>query len=190
VRRIRRRDQHRRPALGDRPEAGVADVRDRHAWPVKVRAPQRRDADPPGLRRRLPDARHLRENGRFGAAVAERHVLPPRRVLRAELVEVVDEHQPHAGRRAGLDEVGHRPRPDLAPDLAVIGKAHRQDDLRRPFDNAAHCCRIEDVASGELRSGRQVRGAAALRDAHRVAARQQGVGDGASYSAEAEDDDR
>ena len=173
VRRVRGRHQHRRLALGEAPEAGVADVREPDAGAVEIGTAQRREFQAPVRHGGLPDPGHLRPHGRLGRARRERHVLGQRRVLRAEHVQVVDEDHPRACCLRRCDDVGHRRGPRLSPDAGVVGKADRQHELRDPIERPANGVAVQHVAGYEVDASRQGSRPTALGDPHAIAARRQ-----------------
>jgi hypothetical protein len=185
---VGRRQQHGRLALDQGPERGRTDVGDGYAGTVKVSTAQGRDPHPAGLGGVHPDAGDGGQDGRLGALLGERHVFAARRALRAQLIEVVEEHKPRVGDRAGLDDVGHGRDPDPTPDLAVIGETDGQNDLIGAVDGGADAVDVEGVAGAVVCAGGQVGGAAALGDADAVAAGEQGRGGGAADGAVADDD--
>ena len=168
VRRVGRADERSAAAAHDRPECRVAEMAEQDARSIEIRRPQRGDAQPPGFARRLPDARRRDAGRRLDADRLQRRRFAERRRLRAVHVEVVEEDEPRLLGGAGVDKIGHRSRPRLAPHGADIGKADRQHDLRRAGDRRAHACRVKRVAATEIDARRQVRRRLALRHEKRA----------------------
>jgi len=91
-----------------------------------------------------------------GLIPGQGHILAEWLILWAVHVEIIHEHHSHLVRGAGIDEVLHRERPGLAPDLAVVRESDRDDDLTGAVDRLADSVAVQYVAAMKIRAGRQI----------------------------------
>ena len=169
VRQVGIAEEHGSLALRQGGNGGLAKHRLHDARPIEIGRPNRDCLYPTGGMSSLPEPGHFGSSLRLAPIIDRRQILRQRTILRAVEIEVVGKHQSGTMRLAGGENVLHRERPALLPEVGKIGQTQGKYDRLRAGSRRGDGGPVHYVGRHELGAGWEVFRPRALDDANRSA---------------------